>query len=126
MTDKAKVFAKLSNVRHSPRKMRVTLVGIRGLPANRALERLDISTKKAATYIRKLLRSAVANAENNFKYQSDNLVIEEIQVGEGRRLKRPKYRARGRVDMAKSRYSHVKVVLVEKIKAQSAKSKATD
>lgn len=72
---------------------------------------LEFSTKKAAKPIRKVIASAAANAENNFELDPSTLDIKELQVGDGRRLRRMKPRARGRGDIVQKRSSNVRVVL---------------
>ncbi len=108
-----KVIAKLNNVRHSPFKMRVVVNAVKDLSIAEARTRLRLSPKKAARYVLKTLNSAVANAVNNFNLDESKLKIEEMQVGEGRRYKKPRYRARGRLNILKSRYSNLRVVLTD-------------
>ncbi len=108
-----KVIAKLNNVRHSPFKMRVVTNAVKGLSIAEARTRLKLSPKKASRFVLKTLNSAVANAVNNFKLDEAKLTIAEMQVGEGRRYKKPRYRARGRLNILKSRYSNLRIVITD-------------
>ena len=88
--------AKLVNVRISPQKLNLVAASIRGLPVQRALNELEFSRKRIATDVRKVLYSAVSNAENNHNLDIDNLVVAEAFVGKNLVMKRFASRARGR------------------------------
>ena len=105
--------AKLTNARLSPQKMRLVADQIRGLPVERALDVLTFSNKKAATIIKKVLESAIANAEHNDGADIDELKISEILVDAGPTMKRLRPRARGRADRIIKRTSHLKVTVSE-------------
>ncbi len=105
--------AKLSNTRLSPQKMRLVADQVRGLPVEKALDVLTFSNKKAATIIKKVLESAIANAEHNDGADIDELKISEILVDAGPTMKRLRTRARGRADRIIKRTSHVKVTVSE-------------
>jgi large subunit ribosomal protein L22 len=105
--------AKLTNSRLSPQKMRLVADQIRGLPVERALDVLTFSNKKAATVIKKVLESAIANAEHNDGADIDELKISEILVDAGPTMKRLRPRARGRADRIIKRTSHLKVTVSE-------------
>ena len=105
--------AKLSNTRLSPQKMRLVADQVRGLPVEKALDVLTFSNKKAATVIKKVLESAIANAEHNDGADIDELRISEILVDAGPTMKRLRTRARGRADRIIKRTSHVKVTVSE-------------
>jgi len=105
--------AKLTNSRLSPQKMRLVADQIRGLPVERALDVLTFSNKKAATVIKKVLESAIANAEHNDGADIDDLKISEILVDAGPTMKRLRPRARGRADRIIKRTSHLKVTVSE-------------
>jgi len=105
--------AKLSNTRLSPQKMRLVADQVRGLPVGKALDVLAFSNKKAATVIKKVLESAIANAEHNDGADIDELKISEILVDAGPTMKRLRTRARGRADRIIKRTSHVKVTVSE-------------
>jgi len=105
--------AKLTNSRISPQKMRLVADQIRGLEVERALDVLTFSNKKAATVIKKVLESAIANAEHNDGADIDDLKISEILVDAGPTMKRLRPRARGRADRIIKRTSHLKVTVSE-------------
>ena len=90
------VSAKLSDARLSPQKARLVADLVRGLPVGRALNILSFSPKKAAQILKKLLVSAIANAEHNKALDVDGLSIARIFVNEAPRLKRSTQRAKGR------------------------------
>jgi large subunit ribosomal protein L22 len=102
--------AKLTNTRLSPQKMRLVADQIRGLPVERAIDVLTFSNKKAAAIIKKVLESAIANAEHNDGADIDEL---KISVDAGPTMKRLRPRARGRADRIIKRTSHVKVTVSE-------------
>lgn len=103
--------ARLRWLRMSPRKVRLVVDLIRGLPVEEALNRLAFSRKAAALPVAKLLRSAVANADQKGTYDLDRLVIETAFVDEGPTWKRWLPRAMGRATRIRKRSSHVTVVL---------------
>ncbi len=105
--------AKLTNTRLSPQKMRLVADQIRGLPVEKAIDVLTFSNKKAAAIIKKVLESAIANAEHNDGADIDELKISEILVDAGPTMKRLRPRARGRADRIIKRTSHVKVTVSE-------------
>jgi len=105
------VTARLQNYRQSPRKVRLVANFIRGKKVAEALMELDFVAKKAADPIRKLIASAVANAENNNKISVDDLIIKEIRVDKGVTLYRSMPRAHGRAFPIRKRCSHLIVSL---------------
>ncbi len=105
--------AKLKNSRISPQKMRLVADQVRGLPVEKALDVLTFSNKKAATVIKKVLESAIANAEHNDGADIDELNISEILVDAGPTMKRLRPRARGRADRIIKRTSHLKMTVSE-------------
>lgn len=105
--------ATLKNTHLSPQKLRLMADLIRGLPVDRALNILSFSNKKAAPIIKKVLESAVANAEHNDGADIDALKISAIWVDQGRAMKRLRPRARGRADSILKRTSHVTVTVAE-------------
>lgn len=107
------VLAKLRFLRMAPRKIRLVVDTIRGLPVEQAEYQLAFLEKKAAVPVLKLLKSAMANAENNFKLKKDNLYIKKITVDQGPTLKRWQPRAFGRAAMIRKKSSHITVVLDE-------------
>jgi large subunit ribosomal protein L22 len=105
--------AVLRMARISPQKARLVADQIRGLPAERAVNLLKFSDKKAAALIRKVVESAIANAENNAGADIDELKIARITVDEGPMLKRFMARAKGRGTRILKRTSHITVVVGE-------------
>jgi len=95
----------------SPRKVRLVLDLIRGKPAQEALTLLQFLPQPSARIVLKTVRSAVANAENNFNLNPDALVIKRAGAGDARTLRRFKARSRGRVSPRLKRYSHVEIVV---------------
>ncbi len=97
----------------SPQKVRLVADQIRGLPVDRALDILMFSNKKSATVIKKVLESAIANAEHNDAADIDDLKIASIYVNPGPTMKRLRARARGRADRIFKRSSHITVTVAE-------------
>jgi len=86
---------------------------VRGRPVAAALDILNFSTKKGAGLVRKVLESAIANAENNEGADIDELKVSEIFVNEGMTMKRIKPRAKGRADRIFKRSSHITVTVTD-------------
>ena len=107
------VTAKLKYLRIAPRKVRLVADLIRGKRIEEARNILNFTIKKAAPPLLKLLRSATANAKNNFQLDESNLYIAKILVDEGPKYKRWRARARGRAEEIQKKTSHVTVVLDE-------------
>ena len=103
------------NVRSSPRKVNLLLQNIRGKKADIAIRDLSFARQRIAFDIKKTVQSAIANAENNYQYDIDNLYIAEAYVGKSLVLKRFRPRAKGRASSIKKPYSNVTIVLSEKI-----------
>ena len=99
--------------RSSAQKARLVADQVRGLPVQKALDLLKFSPRKAASLIRKVVLSAVANAANNNAMDVDSLVITKIMVDEGPSLKRIMPRAKGRADRIVKRTSHITVYVAE-------------
>lgn len=108
------VSAVLRGVSLSPQKARLVADQIRGKGVEDALELLTFSPKKAATLIKKLLNSAIANAEHNEGVDIDELRISTIFVDAGTTLKRIRPRAKGRADRILKRYCHITVKVADK------------
>jgi len=121
------VKAKLNRLRISPRKVRLVIDVIRGMDALEAVDQLKFMNKGAALPIKKLVESAMANAEHNSKLEKTNLFIKKITVNESVTLKRWKPRAMGRATPIRKRSSIVDIVLGEKVaskkKAETAEKK---
>ncbi len=105
--------ARLCYARISARKARLVADQIRGLPVDRAINILTFSNKKAAAIIKKVLESAIANAEHNDGADVDDLKVEAILVDAGPGLKRVTTRARGRANRIVKRTSHITVTVTE-------------
>ena len=105
--------AYLKGTRLSPQKAGLVADVIRGKNVDEALSFLEFSKKKASVVIRKLLESAIANAENNNNADIDKLLIKSIIVNQGMRLKRIKPRARGRADRITKPTCHIEIILTD-------------
>lgn len=101
--------AVLRHARISPQKARLVADQVRGVPVEKALNILTFSNKKAAELIKKLLDSAIANAEHNDAADIDELKVSTVFVDEGPTLKRLKTRAKGRADRIFKRSCHITV-----------------
>jgi large subunit ribosomal protein L22 len=116
-----KISAKLDNLRKSPRKIRLVASLIKGLDVGRAEQQLKFLVKGSAPHFEKLLKSAIANAENNSGLDRDNLYIKDVIVDEGKKLKRWLPRAHGRASLLLKRTSHIEIVLDERVKGKGRK-----
>jgi large subunit ribosomal protein L22 len=103
--------AVLKLYRSSPRKLNLLAQQIRGLKVERALAELQFSPKRPAMDVRKLLQSAIANAENNHNLDIDSLVVAEAYVGKNLIMKRLHARARGRGARIERPFSQITIVL---------------
>lgn len=103
--------ASLKNYRQSPRKVRLVADLVRGKSVAQALTELHYLPKRASEIVSKLVASAVANAENNFKVKKDDLVIKDISVDQGVTLKRYRPRARGVAKRINKRTSNITLSL---------------
>ncbi|MCR4300366.1 MAG: 50S ribosomal protein L22 [Sulfuricaulis sp.] len=113
----------LKYVRVSAQKGRLVADQIRGLPVARALEVLQFSPKKAAGHVRKVLESAIANAEHNEGADVDELKVATIQVDGGPTMRRFHSRAKGRGVRILKRTSHITVVVSDEKKKPSRAAK---
>jgi large subunit ribosomal protein L22 len=107
----------------SPFKVREVTRAIQGLPVSAALDLVAFSPKKAAGFIAKTLKSAVANAENNANLRVDGLVVKEATVGEGPTMKRMMTRARGSGSRILKRSSHIRIILTDEIEIKTREKK---
>ena len=105
------VSAKAKRLRISPQKARLVVDMVRGKPVSDALDILTFSTQKGAVLVRKVVESAIANAENNEGADIDELKVSEVFVNEGLTMKRIKPRAKGRADRIFKRTSHITVTV---------------
>ena len=110
-----------SNVRSSTRKIGLVLDYIRGKKVDTAVRDLSFVRKKVAFDVKKTVQSAIANAENNYQYDIDNLYIKEAYVGKSIVLKRFRPRAKGRASAIKKPYSNVTIILSEMKKNKEVK-----
>jgi large subunit ribosomal protein L22 len=108
------IHAVARNVRMSPQKVRLVLETIKGKPADQAVAILRFLPQRAARPVAKVVKSAMANAENNFNLDPRDLVVSKAFADEGPRLKRYRPRARGRVNQIIKRSSHITVAVTEK------------
>ena len=105
--------AELRMVRISPQKLNLVAGLIRGLKVEKALANLTFSKKRIANDVKKLLESAVANAENNHGLDVDNLIVAEASVGKAMVMKRFRARARGRGAKILKPFSNMRIVVRE-------------
>ena len=105
------VSANLRFARISPQKCRLVADQVRGMPVEQALELLAFSPKKGAAIIKKVLNSAIANAEHNEGADIDELSVTKIYVDQGPTMKRIMPRAKGRADRIIKRTSHITLVV---------------
>lgn len=109
---KAKAVAKY--IRISPRKMKPICDLVRGKNAKEAMAILQFTPRKGARLLNKVLKSAVANAENNFEMNADSLFVSEVFANQGPTMKRWKAGSMGRANPRLIRTSHIGVVVAEK------------
>ncbi len=107
------VTARANRLRISPQKARLVADQVRGKAVGEALDILNFSNQKGATLVKKVLESAIANAENNEGADVDELKVSEIFVNEGMTMKRIKTRAKGRADRVLKRSSHITVSVTD-------------
>ena len=112
--DDSKAMAVARNLRISPQKLNLVAETIRGRRVEDALIALTFSKRRIAGDVKKILQSAIANAENNHQLDVDALVVEEAMVGKGLVLKRWRARARGRTGRIMKPYSHLTVIVAER------------
>ena len=119
MSDKTNILKAVNkNVRSGARKANILLNFIKGKRADVAIRDLDFTRRKVANEIKKTVQSAIANAENNYQYDIDNLYIKEAYVGKSIVMKRFRPRAKGRASAIKKPYSRVTIILEEKKKEE--------
>jgi len=118
-----KVKASLNNLRIAPRKSRLVANLIKGMDVKEALLQLDIQVKRTSPHMKKLLLSAIANGENNFGLDKDNLYVLDARVGAGPMLKRWRPKAFGRAGRILKRTTNIDLVLEERIPGKGRKTK---
>ena len=132
MSKKNKIIAKKektvrsvnNNIRSSVRKLNPILKGIVGKKVDIAIRDLQFSEKRITRDIRKTISSAVANAENNFQYDIDKLIVKEAYCGKKITMKRFRPRAKGRAAPILKPYSSVTIILSEAKKMESHGTKS--
>jgi large subunit ribosomal protein L22 len=112
------------NIRVSPRKLNLVAQQIRGKKVDRALNELTFSQKRIARDVKKVLQSAVANAENNHDLDVDDLVVREASVGKNLVMKRFHARARGNSGGIEKFFSQITIVVEEQREAEKKDKKA--
>ena len=113
-----------NNIRSSVRKLNPILKGIVGKKVDIAIRDLQFSEKRITKDIRKTISSAVANAENNFQYDIDNLIVKEAYCGKKIIMKRFRPRAKGRAASILKPYSSVTIILSEAKKMENHGTKS--
>ena len=117
--EKTKIVRSINkNVRSSTRKLNPILRSIVGKKVDVAIRNLSFSEKRISNDIRKTISSAVANAENNFQYDIDKLIVKEAYCGKQIVMKRFRARAKGRASAIMKPYSNLTIILSEKMKAE--------
>lgn len=107
-------IAEGKNLRVSAKKVRLVAENLAGKKATQTLDHLKFVQKKAALPLSKVLKSAIANAQNNKNLKSENLIVKEVLVNEGPTLKRIRPVSRGAAHRILKRTSNIKVILEEK------------
>jgi len=109
------------NVRTSPRKLALVCNFIKGKKADVALKDLLFTRKRIALDVSKTVKSAIANAENNYQFDIDNLFVKEAFVGKSLVMKRYRPRAKGRASPIKKPFSRITIILEEKKEKKEVK-----
>ena len=104
------------NIRSSVKKLKPILKSIVGKKVDTAIKNLSFSDKRISKDVKKTISSAIANAENNYQYDIDKLIIKEAYCGKQVVMKRFRARAKGRASAIMKPYSNVTIILTEKIK----------
>ena len=115
-TDSKIIRSTNKNVRSSTRKLKPILKSIVGKKVDLAIRDLTFSDKRISKDVKKTISSAVSNAENNYQYDIDNLIVKEAYCGKQVIMKRFRARAKGRASQIIKPYSNVTIILTEKIK----------
>lgn len=108
-----RVSATAKRLRISPRKVRLVAAQVRGKPVDQAVNILSFSNRKGAALVKRVVESAIANAENNEGADIDNLSVAAVAVNEGVTMKRFRPRAKGRADRILKRTCHVTVTVAD-------------
>ena len=113
----------LSNIRVSPRKLNLVAQLIRNRTATDAVATLTFSKRRIAQDVRKVLESAIANAENNHQLDVDRLVVSRAEVGRSMVMRRFHARGRGRASRVEKWFSHLKIVVAERVQEAEPEAK---
>ena len=117
--EKTKIVRSVNkNVRSSTRKLNPILRSIVGKKVDVAIRDLSFSEKRISNEVKKTISSAVANAENNFQYDIDKLIVKEAYCGKQIVMKRFRARAKGRASAIMKPYSNLTIILSEKMKTE--------
>ena len=108
------------NVRSSTRKLKPILKSIVGKKVDLAIRDLSFSDKRISKDVKKTISSAIANAENNYQYDIDKLIVKEAYCGKQVVMKRFRARAKGRASAIMKPYSSVTIILTERIKPKES------
>lgn len=122
-SDTPLVHASARHLRIAPRKIRLVTNLVKNMNANEAMVQLQHMPKKAAPMVARLVKSAIANAKNNFSLDPDYLFIKSITTDMGKAMKRYFPRARGSAFIIRRKMAHVNVVLEERKKGKAVKSR---
>lgn len=112
--------ASIKSIKTSTQKVNLILQTIRGLDAEKAINILEFSRKRIAIDVKKILKSAISNAENNHQLDIDRLFVKEATVGKSMVMKRFRPRARGRSGKILKPYSKIKIIVREKQQEKKA------
>ena len=116
--------AVMRNMRISPRKLNLVAGLIRNQPAQKAVATLTFSKRRIALQVKKVLESAIANAENNHQLDVDRLVVARAEVGKSVVMRRFHARGRGRSARIEKWFSHLKIVVAERTQEPAAEQEA--
>ena len=120
-TTETKVVKSINkNVRSSTKKLKPILKSIVGKKVDLAIRDLSFSDKRISKDVKKTISSAIANAENNYQYDIDKLIVKEAYCGKQVVMKRFRARAKGRASGIMKPYSNVTIILTEKIKQKDS------
>ena len=120
-TDTKEVRSVNKNIRSSTRKLKPILKSIVGKKVDLVIRDLSFSDKRISKDIKKTISSAIANAENNYQYDIDNLIVKEAYCGKQIVMKRFRPRAKGRAAAILKPYSNVTIILTEKTKQKESR-----
>ncbi len=120
------IHARLGFLRIAPRKVRLVAKELHGMPAENAIVALQYLPNRSAQHLLKLLKSAVANAKHNYDVDVKNLIVREVRVGGGMKLKRFMPRSRGSAYRIEKKTSHVDLFLTEKEPSEKRAGKKSE